>query len=355
MSYCIYCGTKNRDEALFCRNCGKPLSEPESKENIVEEPVVQKPIIEEKPAVPEPIVEEQPAAPEPIVEEKTIIQEKPIAQKEPIVRGQRETSYSSTVNVSKPRNKTLITLFILIPVILLLAAIVGGAIFLFSASNTIKEEMESTMESITQEAEESQDIEESPEDTKTVGEAIPEENEAEDVSDATDDDVVAENTTEAAVPSATALSTKAKPKAADFKEWFVNGAMKAGKPNGVKTLSSLSDISGSWKAFLFLDPTNRNGEKAQTFGTVTFDGTNERIKVYLKRYYTHFFNDNENMDESSEAPDFFSARWKAGQLIASGVGSFVITDFWEQDGKQYAIGTFSTQDGITASMGLVRP
>lgn len=343
MSYCIYCGTKNHDEALFCRNCGKPLSESESKENKVEEPVAQEPIVEERPAVSESIVEENPIA-----------QEKPIVEEKPIAHEQRETSYSSTVNVSKPRNKALITIIILIPIILLLAAVVGGVIFLFSASKTIKEEMGSTMDVITHEAVVSQDTEESPKGTISVGEAIPEEDEAEEVSDATDD-VVAENTTEAAVPSATALSTKAKPKAADFQGWFVNGAMKAGKPNGVKTLSSLSDISGSWKAFLFLDPTNRNGEKAQTFGTVTFDGTNERIKVYLKRYYTHFFNDNENMDESSEAPDFFSARWKAGQLIASGVGSFVITDFWEQDGKQYAIGTFSTQDGITASMGLVRP
>lgn len=349
MSYCIYCGTKNRDEALFCRNCGKPLSESESKENKVEEPVAQEPIVEKRPAVPEPIVEEKS-----IVEENPIAQEKPIVEEKPIAHEQRETSYSSTVNVSKPRNKALITIIILIPIILLLAAVVGGAVFLFSASKTIKEEMGSTMDVITHEAVVSQDIEESPKDTISVGEAIPEEDEAEEVSDATDG-VAAENTMEATVPSVTSLSTKAKPKAADFQGWFVNGAMKAGKPNGVKTLSSLSDISGSWKAFLFLDPTNRNGEKAQTFGTVTFGGTNERIKVYLKRYYTHFFNDNENMDESSEAPDFFSARWKAGQLIASGVGSFVITDFWEQDGKQYAIGTFSTQDGITASMGLVRP
>lgn len=346
MSYCIFCGTKNRDEALFCKNCGKPLSEPESEENKVEQPVAQEPVAP-KPVVPEPVVQ------------------KPAVQ-QPVAPEQREPSYSSAVNVSQPKNKTLITIIILIPVLLFMAAIVGGAIYLFCASKTIKEEMANTMEVINQETEASQDNETGKDDTVAVVENTSERNETAEAtetleaSETTENshatDVVAEKTTaEVATPPSRSLSTKAKPTIADFNGWYINGAMKRGKPSGVRALTDMSEISGSWKAIVYLDPTNRSGDKAQTFCTMTIDGTNDRIKIRLKTHYTHFFNGNEIMDESSEAPLSYSGRFNSGRLIASGVGSFTITDFWEQGGKQYAIGTLSPPDGVSSYVALVRP
>lgn len=386
MSYCTYCGTQNREGALFCKKCGKPMSEPQE-DNYVEQPVEEQTAVEAQPIVETPPVVETQITAQPVAAAPSIVEipiETPMAAPQnvemppvappvvPQATPQRapqavppaapkaelhQTPSDLMERVSKPRNKGKITIILLIPLFLALIGIGVGAFFLFHAANKIKDEVHDTVEAVNNGNDESYDnavVNEdnsAQEDTEEAG--ATEETEA--AEETVEDDNTADYMTETKASGSASLSTKAKPKVADFQGWFVDGAMKAGKPNGVKTLSSLSDISGSWKAFLFLDPTNRNGEKAQTFGTVTFDGTNERIKVYLKRYYTHFFNDNENMDESSEAPDFFSARWKAGQLIASGVGSFIITDFWEQDGKQYAIGTFSTQDGITASMGLVRP
>lgn len=397
MSYCTYCGTKNREGALFCKSCGKPMSEPQEDNNVeqpaeeqavVEKPVVVEEQIAEEPIAPQPSVVEipietptaapkhaepqpvvqpvvQPVTPQPApkvepvqtiepVQENAATEPKVTAEQEPKVAAEPEPKVNSAQassdlmeRVSKPRNKGKIITILLIPLFLALIGIGVGAFFLFKAANTVKEEVNSTMETINNDNDQS-------EDNAVVYEDEAAEEEAEET-EAAEEDNTADYATEAKASSSASLSTKAKPAIADFQGWFINGAMKSGKPDGVNTLSSLSDISGSWKAFLFLDPSNRNGEKAQTFATITFDGTNDKIKVYLKRFYTHFFNGNEIMDESSEAPDFFSAKWKSGQLIASGVGSFIISDFWQQGSKQYAIGTFTTQDGISASMGLVRP
>ncbi len=369
MSYCIYCGTKNRDEALFCKNCGKPLSEPESEEDKVEEQVVEEgpvaekePVVQETPVVPEsPLDPETHAAPEssvaPVIPESQAISENQFVQGVSVAQEQRKPSYSTTVNVSKPKNKALITIIILIPIILLLAALVGGAIFLFSASKTIKDEMSDTMEVVNHETEANQENENGQQDTIAIRENVSDESKAEEADGAEDaTDVFADNTTsETAASSAKSLSTRTKPSLAEFQTWFINGAMRRGKPSGVKILSDISEISGSWKAFLFLDPSNKYDCKAHTLGTITIDGTNEKVKLYLKRYSTRFFSDNETLNEANEAPDAFSARWSAGKLNASGVGSMTITDFWEQDGKQYAIGTFSAQDGIPASLAMVRP
>ncbi len=343
------------------------VSQPSVVEIPIETPAVATQQVEPQPVVtsvvppatpqPAPQVAPQPAPqPAPRVAPQPAPQPalQPAHQAAPAPKAEPQQAYSDLLErVSKPRNKGKIIIILLIPLLLALIGIGVGAFFMFKAANTIKEEVNNTVETVNNDNDQSSDDAVANEEDSAEEEA--EETEAAEEEFEEEEDKTADYTTEAKAPSSASLSTKAKPTMADFQGWFINGAMKSGKPDGVSTLSSMSDISGSWKAFLFLDPSNRNGEKAQTFATISFDGSNDKIKIYLKRFYTHFFNGNEIMDESSEAPDFFSARWKSGKLIASGVGSFIISDFWQQGGKQYAIGTFTTQDGISAPMGLVRP
>ena len=51
----------------------------------------------------------------------------------------------------------------------------------------------------------------------------------------------------------------------------------------------------------------------------------------------------------------FLGKWENGGLWASGAGTIRLTQFYEQSGKQYAIGTMDTPDGIPALVALVRP
>ena len=46
---------------------------------------------------------------------------------------------------------------------------------------------------------------------------------------------------------------------------------------------------------------------------------------------------------------------QTGGLWASGAGTIRLTQFYEKNGKQYAIGTMDTPDGIPALVALVRP
>lgn len=236
--------------------------------------------------------------------------------------------------MSTSNNKRTI-LIILIPVILIIIGIVAAAFLLLRATDTIKEEVNETMSVINHEGTDSTATDKDDADYATAVKAI--------------------KSGSSTAPSPASLSTTAKPKLAEFQDWFINGAMKNGAPDGVKKISDISEISGSWKAFLFLDPRNEHDNKAHAFETVTISGTNKKIEFKFKSYYIYFFNDNETINEEDFDPYTFNGRWYHGELCATGPGSFIITDFWEQDGKQYAIGTFNYPDGIVANMALMRP
>ncbi|MBQ0021049.1 MAG: hypothetical protein KBT39_11090, partial [Bacteroidales bacterium] len=149
--------------------------------------------------------------------------------------------------------------------------------------------------------------------------------------------------------------TQEPPTDADFSNWYIGKAQVKGMPRGAATLSTLDDVQGGWKALFFQDPKNKYGVKAYTLANVVIAGTGNDLTFTIKRHSTRFLTSNEKIDEEKELDDVFSARWNNGKLNASGAGSLTLTSFWEQDGKQYAIGTFDSPDGIPVSLGMVRP
>lgn len=149
--------------------------------------------------------------------------------------------------------------------------------------------------------------------------------------------------------------TEQSPTDADFSSWYIGKAQTKGMPRGVVTLTTLDDVQGGWKALFFQDPKNKYGVKAYTLANIIIAGSASELTFTIKRHNTRFLTTNECIDEEKELDDVFSARWDNGKLNASGAGSLTITSFWEQDGKQYAIGTFDSPDGIPVSLGMVRP
>lgn len=332
MPFCKFCGAEIREGAMFCKNCGKPVSQSQSVIEETPEVEVKAPVLPPPPPV-APVPE---AAPVP---ETTPVPETPSSETtlNPEATPVPETPEPSTVSTSSKSSnkKTLILLVVLIPIVLMLLGGIGTAVWFFAFREA---EPEYTV------IEESSpiDYEESIISTADADET---ENYAEEYAE--------EETVETSASSP--LSTDAIPTEADFKSWYINSAMKSGKPGNAKTLSGISDVSGSWKVLLYQDPTNKYGVKAYTFATITIDGTDENAQLSLKRHSIRFLTDNTSVSEESEAPDAFSAKWKSGKLIASGVGSMTISSFWEQGGKQYAIGTFDSPDGMPVSLGMVRP
>ncbi|MCQ2259070.1 MAG: zinc-ribbon domain-containing protein [Bacteroidaceae bacterium] len=362
MPFCKYCGKEIRENAKFCVHCGKSLSSipgagnttpppsavpppPPSRVSapapppapstmqqpptpVVEQPVAT-PVVEQPAATPvvehtvvAPVVE-QPVA-TPVVEQPaaTPVVEQPAAA--PVVEPVTESVPTSNEGGEKKKSKVGVMLAIIIPVVLLLLGGIGTAIWYF----VIRES-------------EPQPVEE------VVSSAVDNDEISEDVSDEE------ENITEVS-GTASSLSTEAVPTDADF-NWYLNKAMKNGKPKTAVSCDAFSSVEGSWKVLLYQDPTNKYGVRAFTYATATFTGTEANVIISLKRHSIRFTADNKTLSEEEEMPDDFSGKWKSGKLIASGVGSMTISSFWQEGGKQYAIGTFDSPDGIPVSMAMVRP
>lgn len=142
---------------------------------------------------------------------------------------------------------------------------------------------------------------------------------------------------------------------ADFTSWYVGKAQVNGKPKTANALTTLEDVQGGWKALFFQDPKNKYGLKAYSLTNVIIAGSGSDLTFTVKHHSTRFLATNEKINEENEFDDVFKAKWNNGKLNASGTGSLTITSFWEQNGIQYAIGTYDSPDGIPVSLGMVRP
>ena len=79
------------------------------------------------------------------------------------------------------------------------------------------------------------------------------------------------------------------------------------------------------------------------------------MSLTLDWYLMFISGQGEGFDETDMEDTVFSGKWENGGLWASGAGTIRLTQFYELNGKQYAIGTMDTPDGIPAFIGLVRP
>ncbi|MCR5403151.1 MAG: hypothetical protein K6E91_04930 [Butyrivibrio sp.] len=70
--------------------------------------------------------------------------------------------------------------------------------------------------------------------------------------------------------------------------------------------------------------------------------------------YIHFGATDEGYDDNT--PDsVFTGTWDNGTITALGPGKVTMTDFYYDNGFEYAIGSMIVPDGTTAKIFLVRP
>lgn len=123
--------------------------------------------------------------------------------------------------------------------------------------------------------------------------------------------------------------------------------MKGNVPSGAKRLTSLGDVTGGWKAYLFDDSMERllnaNIDVGQSAVTVTLDWYYVREGKTGKSF----------KDDTSNSK--FSGKFDGGMLDATGSGRITLAAFWQQGDRQYAVGSFIWPDGTTGTIALVRP
>ena len=150
------------------------------------------------------------------------------------------------------------------------------------------------------------------------------------------------------------LSTEERPDLEDFL-WYTEDAAYDGVPSDANTIDNIDPLTGGWKALIIYDPNNEHDASAMEFLNVALAGTAESLSLTLDWYQIFWANEGESFDESDMEDTVFNGKWENGGLWASGAGTIRLTQFYEQNGKQYAVGTMDTPDGTPALVALVRP
>lgn len=125
-------------------------------------------------------------------------------------------------------------------------------------------------------------------------------------------------------------------------------------PEGAERITDFADLIGEWKCYLIDDPKGEYGSYMERLLTVEISGTESQAKLVANWFYVHDGSIGEGYDDDTPASSY-SGIWSNGQLDTKGSGAINITDFYSQDGHQYAIGTYTWPDGMPAFISLVRP
>lgn len=152
----------------------------------------------------------------------------------------------------------------------------------------------------------------------------------------------------------TSLSTEEHPDLEDFL-WYTEDVAYDGVPSDANIIDSIDLLTGSWKALIVYDPNNEYDAGAMEFLNIALAGTAESLSLTLDWYQIFWANEEESFDESDMEDSVFLGKWENGGLWASGAGTIHLAQFYELNGKQYAVGTMDTPDGTPALMALVRP
>lgn len=150
------------------------------------------------------------------------------------------------------------------------------------------------------------------------------------------------------------LSTEKRPDLEDFL-WYTEDVAYDGVPSDANIIDNIDPLTGGWKAIIIYDPNDEYDAGAMEFLNIALAGTAESLSLTLDWYQIFWANEGERFDETDMEDGVFSGKWENGGLWASGAGTIRLTQFYEQSGKQYAIGTMDTPDGIPALVALVRP
>ena len=137
--------------------------------------------------------------------------------------------------------------------------------------------------------------------------------------------------------------------------WFSNDMMNGIAPEGIKRIADVAAVTGGWKAYIYnyAIAGNEYSQPSEELLNVYIDAGKGGTTLTFDWYYTRG-GDGQTYKNAQPSTEYAGA-WKGGAVEALGMGSVRLSDFWEQDGHQYAIGRIGWPDGVDAAIGLVRP
>lgn len=147
-------------------------------------------------------------------------------------------------------------------------------------------------------------------------------------------------------PSSQGHSTFDTPTLGDFL-WLTGDAAMGNVPAGATRILDVGSITGGWKAYMF-------GGNMEWLLNANIDVGQSAMSIMLDWFYVHDGATDEGFDDTTPN-SVFSGEFDGGMLDATGSGRITLAAFWEQDGHQYATGSFVWPDGTQCTIALVRP
>ena len=129
--------------------------------------------------------------------------------------------------------------------------------------------------------------------------------------------------------------------------WLTGEAAKGNVPAGAKRIVELGSVTGGCKAYLF-------GGNMEWLLNANIDVGQSEVSIMLDWFYAHNGETGEGFEDTTPNSTF-SGPFDGGMLDAVGPGRVTLAAFWEQDGHQYAVGSFMWPDGELYTIALVRP
>ncbi|MDO4956848.1 MAG: hypothetical protein Q4E60_07525, partial [Bacteroidales bacterium] len=148
------------------------------------------------------------------------------------------------------------------------------------------------------------------------------------------------------------MHTDEYPNAADMR-WYTADVMRNGVPAGVNRISSLEDAMDGWKGIIYNDLGNKFNSENIEFVNINISGTEANLKARITTF-AMFDVATEEVTTFDNDVEVYTGKWQNGKIRATGAGTINITDMWEKDNHQYAVGTFDSPDGVPALVAMVR-
>lgn len=119
-------------------------------------------------------------------------------------------------------------------------------------------------------------------------------------------------------------------------------------------ITDFSAVTGGWKAVIISDPFELRNSYTTDYMNIHISGTAAKLDVTMN-WGIRFFNSDGTSIDASGYPSALSGSYSDYTLTATGSGKLVITAFFKDNGKEYAVGNYTWPDGIVAYVGLIRP
>lgn len=118
-------------------------------------------------------------------------------------------------------------------------------------------------------------------------------------------------------------------------------------------LTDYSLLTGGWKATMISDPFELRDSLGTDYFNVSLSGNASSAEVTIN-WGLRILKSVGTVDDSGNKSSL-SGKFSNGKLTAVGSGSITIEGFFYDNGKEFAVGTYTWPDGVVGYIGLIRP